>query len=88
MGYKFSVENNHLIMKLGNSHLDKEKIPENVTIKVVTQTKIICSSANYHNLTQFSAKIKFHKEPEPYNGKGIFVGNEKIMMKEGKKTGK
>ena len=75
-------------MKVGHSHVDEEKIPGNVTIKLVSPTKIVCSSVELPNLSQFAAKIRSHRPPEPYNGKGIFVGGEKVIIREGKKTGK
>lgn len=75
-------------MKVGHSHFDEEKVPGDVKIKLVSPTKIVCSSVDHQNLTQFAAKIRSHRPPEPYNGKGIFVGEEKVIIKEGKKTGK
>lgn len=88
VGYKFILEGNQLTMKVGHSHLDKVDIPPGITIKASSPTKIVCSAADLHQLTQFAAKVRSFREPEPYNGKGIFVGDETIMLKEGKKSGK
>lgn len=88
VGYKFLLEGGQLIMKVGHSHLDKVDIPKGITVKLSNPTKIVCTSADLHQLTQFAAKVRAVREPEPYNGKGIFVGDETIMLKEGKKSGK
>ena len=34
---------------------------------------------------QFAKTIRNMKKPEPYKGKGIFLNDEKVMRKEGKK---
>jgi large subunit ribosomal protein L6 len=60
-------------------------IPDGVTVKTPISTRIVLSGTNYHKITQFAAKIRSYRKPEPYNGKGIFVGNETITLKEGKK---
>lgn len=88
VGYKFLLDGDTLIMKVGHSHLDKITIPSGIVVKVSTPTKIVCSGADLHLLTQFAAKVRSSREPEPYNGKGIFVGDETIMLKESKKGGK
>lgn len=88
VGYKFWLEGHSLLMKVGHSHFDEEKIPEEIVVKLLSSTKIVCSSVDLHKLSQFAAKVRSHKRPEPYNGKGIFVGEETIIMKEGKKSGK
>ena len=41
---------------------------------------------DYQQLTQFAAIIRSKRPPEPYNGKGVFVDNEQIQRKEGKKS--
>ena len=48
-------------------------------------SKIVLFGTNYQRISQFAAKIRSYRKPEPYNGKGIFVDNETIMIKEGKK---
>lgn len=88
VGYKFILDGNMLTMKVGHSHLDKLEIPGGISVKLSSPTKIVCSGTDLHQLSQFAAKVRSNREPEPYNGKGIFVGDETIMLKEGKKSGK
>lgn len=87
IGFKASIENNNLILKLGFSHNITILIPSN--IKVISQTNnLIFSSIDFIFLTQFVHFIKNHKKPEPYKGKGLLLKNEKIIKKEGKKSKK
>jgi large subunit ribosomal protein L6 len=87
IGYKFFIENDNLILKLGFSHNITIKIPKN--IKIINQTnQIILTSIDWIELTQFVHLIKSYKKTEPYKGKGILLKNEKILRKEGKKSKK
>jgi large subunit ribosomal protein L6 len=54
----------------------------------VTQKKkisIVLIGNNKDLLSQFAAKIRSFRPPEPYKGKGIKFVNESIRRKEGKK---
>lgn len=61
-------------------------VPSNIQARVVNQNKIILTGPDYQQLTQFAALIRSKRPPEPYNGKGVFVGNEQVQRKEGKKS--
>jgi len=87
IGFKASIENNNLILKLGFSHNIIIKIPSN--IKLINQNNnLIFSSIDFIFLTQYVHFIKNYKIPEPYKGKGLLLKNEKIFKKEGKKSKK
>lgn len=87
IGFKATVENENLVLKLGFSHNIIIEIPSN--IKVISQTNnLIFSSIDFIFLSQFVHFIKNHKKPEPYKGKGLLLKNEKIIKKEGKKSKK
>lgn len=87
IGFKSSIENNNLILKLGFSHNIVIKIPPE--IKLINQNNnLIFSSIDFIFLTQYVHFIKNHKKPEPYKGKGLLLRNEKILKKEGKKSKK
>jgi large subunit ribosomal protein L6 len=87
IGFKASVENENLVLKLGFSHNITIQIPSN--IKVISQANnLIFSSIDFIFLSQFVHFIKNHKKPEPYKGKGLLLKNEKIIKKEGKKSKK
>jgi large subunit ribosomal protein L6 len=87
IGFKASVENDNLILKIGFSHNITIQIPSQ--IKLINQgNNLIFSSIDFIFLTQFVHYIKSHKKPEPYKGKGLLLKNEKILKKEGKKSKK
>ncbi|KAI0712197.1 ribosomal protein L6 [Earliella scabrosa] len=74
-----------LNMKLGFSHPVFVSIPEHIKVAVPLPTKIVLSCTDKHQLGLFAAEIRRWRPPEPYKGKGIIVGNERIRMKTVKK---
>ncbi|KAM5535058.1 hypothetical protein V8D89_011286 [Ganoderma adspersum] len=74
-----------LNMKLGYSHPVFVPIPDHIKAEVPLPTKIVLSCTDKHKLGLFAAQIRTWRPPEPYKGKGIIVGNEKIRMKTVKK---
>ncbi|KAG6816803.1 hypothetical protein H0H87_002772 [Tephrocybe sp. NHM501043] len=74
-----------LNMKLGYSHSVFLPIPVHIKAEVPSATKIIISCTDKHQLGLFAAKVRSYRKPEPYKGKGIFVGNEQIRIKSVKK---
>lgn len=88
VGYKATIENNHLILKIGYSHNVIYSIPTDIQIKIYTQKglTLLISSNNLQRVTQIASEIKSLKPVEPYKGKGIKYFNEIIKLKEGKKT--
>ncbi|KAG9080490.1 hypothetical protein FRC06_006518 [Ceratobasidium sp. 370] len=48
-------------------------------------TRIVLSGNDKHQLGQFAANVRAWRKPEPYKGKGIFVGGEVIKLKDVKK---
>ena len=80
-----SNERQAILLKVGYSHLIQLYIPDGIKIELPTPTKIVLTGINLQQVTQFAAKIRSKKPPEPYNGKGIFVGTETVIRKEGKK---
>lgn len=74
-----------LNMKLGFSHPVIVPVPDHVKAEVPYPTKIILSCTDKHQLGLFAAKVRKWRPPEPYKGKGIFVGDETIRIKAVKK---
>jgi large subunit ribosomal protein L6 len=85
VGFKVKLEKDCLFLKVGYSHLIQMPIPVGIEVDLSSPTKIILKGIDYPLVTQFAAKIRSKKKPEPYNGKGIFVDNETVIRKEGKK---
>ncbi|KAF8478162.1 ribosomal protein L6, alpha-beta domain-containing protein [Russula ochroleuca] len=74
-----------LNMKLGFSHPVIVPVPDHIKAEVPYPTKIALSCTDKHQLGLFAAKVRKWRPPEPYKGKGIFVGNETIRIKAVKK---
>lgn len=87
VGYRFQVEKNNLNLSVGFTHPVQFEIPEDLSIKVDSPTKIQISGIDREKVGFFAAKIRDMKPPEPYKGKGILYEGEKIIRKAGK-TGK
>ncbi|EGN98404.1 hypothetical protein SERLA73DRAFT_91758 [Serpula lacrymans var. lacrymans S7.3] len=74
-----------LNMKLGFSHTVFVSIPSYIKAEVPSPTKIVLSCTDKHLLGLFAAKVRKWRPPEPYKGKGVFIGNEQIRIKAVKK---
>ncbi|KAJ7109719.1 ribosomal protein L6, alpha-beta domain-containing protein [Mycena crocata] len=74
-----------LNMKLGYSHSVFVPIPPHIKAEVPLPTKITLFCTDKHQLGLFAAKLQGYRKPEPYKGKGIFIGNETISIKTVKK---
>lgn len=75
-----------LTLKLGYSHLIHIRIPKNLALNCLTKTKFCITGNSYNEVSEFSAKIRAKKPPEPYKGKGVLYESEKPVIKEGKKV--
>lgn len=60
-------------------------IPPNIKVEVPNPTRIMLFGTDKQKLGLFAAKIRNLRKPEPYKGKGIFVGSEVIRIKAVKK---
>jgi len=87
IGYKFQLEKKLLILSMGFTHPIEFLIPDDLSIKLESSTKIIISGIDKEKVGFMCAKIKDIKPPEPYKGKGILYEGQKIIRKAGK-TGK
>lgn len=88
VGYRFQVQGNKLIITAGYSHTVEMIAPEGVKIEMPekSQTELIISGYDKQVVTEFAAKVREVRKPEPYKGKGIKYKDEHIRRKEGKKA--
>ncbi|TPX33627.1 hypothetical protein SmJEL517_g03570 [Synchytrium microbalum] len=84
VGYRAAVEGANLVLRVGYAHPVILEIPQGVSTSVPAPQRIMLQGINLEEITQFAAKIRRCRKPEPYNQKGIFVGDETIKKKEGK----
>ncbi len=85
IGFKAEVAGTNLNMALGFSHPVVETIPSGVTV-VSEKGVLTISGFDKEAVSQFAAKIRSLKKPEPYKGKGFRYENEVIRRKQGKKS--
>lgn len=84
VGYRVSVENNNLVLKVGYINPVILEIPEGIDVKIDKNT-IAVSGTSKEKVGQFAAQIRAIKPVEPYKGKGIHYKGEQIRRKAGKK---
>lgn len=86
VGYRAQLDGEVLLLKLGFRDVIKERIPTGISVNVLGGgTRLSLSGIDWQAITQFAARIRTWRPPEPYNGKGVFVGDETIKLKAGKK---
>jgi len=85
VGYKAVFAGNILTLSLGFSHPVKISIPTTVELKVTQNTLIEITGIDRRIVMGIAMTIRNLRKPEPYKGKGVFVNDETITIKEGKK---
>lgn len=85
VGYRAQAQGKNLNLTLGFSHPVVYEAPEGITIETPTQTEILVKGTDVQKVGQVAADIRRFRPPEPYKGKGVRYGGEKIELKEAKK---
>jgi len=90
VGYRASLLENKLILKLGYSHEVKYAIPHDITI---TPSKnkgvlLLIQGVELDRVQQVAVEIRRFREPDAYKGKGIHYYGEILRLKKGKREGK
>ena len=88
VGYRFQLQGNKLIISAGYSHTVEIQSPEGIKMEMPDKstTELIVSGYDKQAVSEFAAKIRNVRKPEPYKGKGIKYKDEHIRRKEGKKA--
>jgi ribosomal protein L6P/L9E len=90
IGYRIldleNFSNKLLLFKLGFSHFLYFKIPKKVKTFCLKSIKLFLFGNSFNFLTQLTSLIRSYKKPESYKSKGILYENEKIILKEIKKS--
>lgn len=71
-------------LKLGFTHPVDLGVPRGVKATVPQPTRILLEGINREEVMSFAARIRRWRVPEPYKGKGIFVNDETIKLKQKK----
>ncbi len=88
IGYRAETKGNNLVLNVGYSNPVEYVLPEGVGASVENNTKITLTAIDKELLGQTAANIRDIRPPEPYKGKGIMYGDERIVRKAGKTAGK
>jgi len=94
IGYRASVESRpeqeeypgqpFVCIKLGYTHPVEMGVPEGVKASTPAPTRILLEGVNREDVMSFAGRIREWKKPEPYKGKGIFINDETIKLKQKK----
>lgn len=85
IGYKFSLENKKLIIRVGYSHYIIYNLKNYIYYFLKNNTCIILYSNNKYNLKKIAAFIKSYKKINLYKENGIFYNNELLIFKQKEK---
>ena len=86
VGYRAISEGKKLNLTLGFSHPVVYEVPEGITVETPSQTEVIIKGNDKQQVGQVAAEIRHFRPPEPYKGKGVRYADERVVMKEAKKT--
>lgn len=86
VGWGANLKGNQVELNVGYADTRVVEVPAGVTAEVKGQG-IKISGPDKQLVGQTAAKIREHRKPEPYNGKGIMYTDEKILRKQGKAFG-
>ena len=86
VGWSASLQGNKVNLSVGYADTRVVEVPAGVTAEVKNQD-IKLSGPDKQAVGQTAAKIRAHRKPEPYNGKGIMYVGERILRKQGKAFG-
>ncbi|KAL7932701.1 ribosomal protein L6, alpha-beta domain-containing protein [Trichoderma chlorosporum] len=94
VGYRASVEQRgakeefpgqkFLCLKLGFTHPVEVGIPAGVTVTTPSLTRILLEGPDREVLMSFAGKVRKWRPPEPYKGKGVFINDQTIKLKQKK----
>lgn len=85
IGYRASLQENTLFLKLGYSHDILYKIPSSIKVFLLDPTIICLFGIDKNQVTQIASKLRNFRRPSVYKGKGIRLLNENIFLKLGKR---
>jgi len=86
VGWNAALKGNKVELNVGYADTRVVEVPGGVTCEVKNQD-IKITGADKQAVGQLAAKIRQHRKPEPYNGKGIMYVGEKVLRKQGKAFG-
>ncbi|MGB0768477.1 MAG: 50S ribosomal protein L6 [Phycisphaeraceae bacterium] len=86
VGWSAALKGNKVELSVGYADTRVVEVLPGVTAEVKNQD-IKISGPDKQAVGEVAAKIREHRKPEPYNGKGIMYSDERILRKQGKAFG-
>ena len=90
-GYNVNLRGDALVLQVGFCHEVAFELPEGISVEVEQKAaqverpaRFVVSGVDKQQVTQFAARVRAVRPPEPYKGKGIRYEGEYVRRKEGK----
>ncbi|CAK7214282.1 54S ribosomal protein L6 mitochondrial [Sporothrix curviconia] len=94
IGYRATVEERpekeeypgqlFVVLKLGFNHAVECGVPKGISASTPQPTRVLLEGIDREELMTFAASMRKWRKPEPYKGKGIFINDETIKLKQKK----
>lgn len=85
-GYRVTVEKvgeaTYVHLKVGFPYIPKLRVPAGIEVSSPNPTRLLLQGIDKQQVNLFAATIRSIKKPEPYKGKGIYVNDETIKLKQ------
>ena len=86
VGYRARLQGKALELSVGFSHAISFPAPEGIEFEVPQPTQVIVRGIDKQLVGETAARIRRHRPPEPYKGKGIRYEGEHVRRKVGKRA--
>ncbi|GAB4194114.1 MAG: 50S ribosomal protein L6 [Phycisphaeraceae bacterium] len=83
VGWTAKLQGNKINLNVGYADTRVVEVPAGVKVDI-QGNRVKISGADKQLVGQVAAKIRAHRKPEPYNGRGIKYVDEHIIRKQGK----
>lgn len=87
-GYRVAIEEKPdgawIALKIGYPFTPKLKVPDGLTVSSPNPARLLIEGMDKQQVKLFAARVREFRKPEPYKGKGIFVDDETIKLKQKK----
>jgi large subunit ribosomal protein L6 len=86
VGYRARPQGKGLELSLGFSHPVSVEAVEGIEFEVPQPTEVIVRGIDKQKVGEIAARIRRHRPPEPYKGKGVRYADEQVRRKVGKRA--
>lgn len=87
-GYRAALEekdgDTYVVLRIGFPYTPKIKVPSHLLVSSPNPARLIIEGIDKQQVKLFAARIREFRKPEPYKGKGIYVDDETIKLKQKK----